>query len=114
MRFAQVTGRQLGCASCQGGAQQLGALSPEASSGGLPETPTQCPLGWPDGVPCPVTSTGAGSPAMPIVTEQQAAEREAAAFERGRREEQGSVIKTAAISAAVSAVVGIVIGKFLG
>jgi len=93
LRYAQQVGKQLGCSGC------LGQLDPpEAAAGGLPIPPELLPPSF----------------SIPIVTEEEAAKREAAAYDRGRQEEQGSVIKTAAISAAVSAVVGIVIGKFLG
>ena len=89
---------------------QLGQIDPADFPGGVEG---ECPPGWPEGVPCMLPGSTPGAPMVPIITEEEAAKREVAAFEKGRRSEQGSVVKTAAISAAVSAVVGIAIGKFL-
>lgn len=49
-----------------------------------------------------------------VVTEQQCAQREAAAFAAGRDEERGNIIRTAAITAVVSGVVGIGLGYIFG
>jgi len=95
--------------------RQLGQLPP----GGVE---TECPPGWPQGVPCIIPTQLPGQatpptlpvPGVPIVTEAEAARREKAAFDKGRREEQTAVIKTAAVSAAVSALVGIALGRWLG
>ena len=83
---------------------QLGQLVlpselPGFSIPGLPTTDAPVP-GLPD-----------APPGSPIVTEEQAQQRETSAFERGREAERSDVIKTAIVGAAVSAVVGIVIGR---
>lgn len=88
--------------------KQLGQLPP----GGVEDVP--CPPGWPEGIPCVLPGPTPASPMIPIITEEEAAKREAAAFDKGRSSATGEVVKTAAISAAVSAVVGILIGKFIG
>jgi len=101
LRLAQTMGNGQGWSKQLGG---MGAIDPDL---------TQCPPGWPEGVPCVLPSKVPGGPSLPIMTEEECAGREVAAYERGKRDEAGSVIKTAAISAAVSAVVGIVIGRLI-
>jgi hypothetical protein len=65
------------------------------------------PAWWPPGVPCPG--------AVPqIVSAEECARREAAAYERGRAEEQQKTIKVAAVSTAVSVVVAGAIGYLIG
>lgn len=58
----------------------------------------------------PQPQPGQPPPTIPLLTEQQCQQREAAAFTKGRTEESSKVWKTAAISAAVSVVVGAAVG----
>lgn len=68
-----------------------------------PIDPTQPPpeLPPPPGVPG----------GLPVVTEQQCAARESAAYAKGKDDERGKLIITTAITAVVSGVIGVAIAK---
>ncbi len=109
-RLAETIGDGNGWYKQLGQLGQFPGVSPPP--GGVEDAP--CPPNWPEGFPCMLPGSSPQAPMIPIITEEEAAKREAAAFNKGRSSVAGEIVKTAAISAAVSAVVGILIGKFIG
>jgi hypothetical protein len=98
----------------------LGQLGDDIPPGGVEDTP--CPPGWPEGVPCvlpgglpTVPGRTPGVPGFPvpdvIITEEEAREREAEAYERGQADERGKVIMYTALGAVTSGLVGIALGR---
>jgi len=99
--------------------------------GGVEDQP--CPPGWPAGIPCVIPSELPGIPSglpttppgrLPsvpgvptpqiVITEEEAREREADAYDKGASDERSKFIMYTVAGSVISGVVGIALGRIFG